>query len=375
MTSKERIQRILAHRDVDRVGLFEVFWADTADRWAREGHYAKPAEKEDEFGAGRKFRPMAVEEHFGLDLQRCKALDLVADLDAGLVTVEENEETKLVRDGNGALLRWHKHHTGTPEHVDFAVKDRVAWQEQIRPRLLRQADYRRRIDFNLYRQMKQHCDEKNLFLTCGVVGAFDLISPMCGHEYLLMGIVDDPDWVRDMCDVYARLTVELLERLFAEEGLPDGLWAWDDLGFKGKPFISPHMYRDIVQPAHKRVFDFAHSHGLKVILHSCGYVEPLVPGFLEAGVDCLQPLEVKAGMDLLKIKKQYGDRLALMGGMDARALVTNDKAVVERELQNKLPGAMAGGGYVLQVDHSVPSQVDYETYDFFARRGLEIGTY
>lgn len=375
MTSRERIQRIPAHRDVDRVGLFEVFWPDTADRWARQGRYPRPEEKEDAFGAERKFRPMAVEEHFGLDLRRCKALDLLADLDAGLVTVEENEDTRLVRDGNGALLRWHKQHTSTPEHVAFAVKDRRSWEEHILPHLKNTANHRRRVDFDLYRQMKQYCEEKELFLTCAVVGAFDLISPLCGHENLLMGIVDDPDWVREMCDVYSRLTVELLEMLFAEEGLPDGLWVWDDLGFKGKPFLSPQMYRDIILPAHKRVFDFAHSRSLKVILHSCGFVEPLVAGFLEAGFDCLQPLEIKAGMDLLKLKKQYNGRLALMGGMDARALVANDLAVVERELQSKLPGAMAGGGYVLQVDHSIPSQVNYETYDFFVRRGLEIGTY
>ncbi len=374
MTSKERIERILAHRDVDRVGLFEVFWADTAERWAKEGHYTKPETKEDEFGAGRKWTPMAIEDHFNLEIRRCKALELMADLDAGLKTIEETEDTKLVRDGNGALLRWHKQHTSTPEHVDFAVKDRKGWEEHILPHLTA-TDKRRRIDFDLYRQMKQDCKEKNLFLTCAMVGPFDTISPMCGHENLLMGIVDDPDWVRDMSELYMTMNIEMMETLFAEEGRPDGIWMWDDLGFKQKPFISPRMYKDIIQPTHKRLIDFAHSLNLKVIMHSCGFVEPLIPGFLEAGLDCLQPLEVKAGMDLLKIKSQYGDQLALIGGMDARTLVTNDLAVVEKELQTKLPGAMAGGGYILQVDHSVPSQVNYETYEFFVRKGLEIGTY
>ena len=147
------------------------------------------------------------------------------------------------------------------------------------------------------------------------------------------------------------------------------------MGFKGKPFMSPAMYKEIVWPAHKKTFDFAHSKGLPVILHSCGYVEPLVPGLIEAGMDCLQAMEVKAGMDLVKLKRAFGDRIALFGGMDIRALETNDPAQVEAELAAKLPAAMAGGGYILHTDHSVSTRVEYETYKFFLNRGREMGTY
>jgi uroporphyrinogen decarboxylase len=77
----------------------------------------------------------------------------------------------------------------------------------------------------------------------------------------------------------------------------------------------------------------------------------------------------------VKIKKDFGARIALIGGMDARALETNDLAVVDAELQNKLPAAMQGSGYVLQVDHSVSGKVRYETYKHFVDRGLAIGTY
>jgi uroporphyrinogen decarboxylase len=185
----------------------------------------------------------------------------------------------------------------------------------------------------------------------------------------------DPDWVRDMTDVYATLAINLLEMLFERAGLPDGVWVWDDLGFKHRPFMSPAMYGEMIFPAHKRLFDFAHGRGLPIVLHCDGFVEPLMPRLIEAGIDCLQPLEVKAGMDLVKIKKSYGERIALIGGMDARELISNDLARVEIELRKKLPQAMAGGGYVLQVDHSVPKGVNYETYRYFVENGLRIGTY
>ncbi|MGO9307895.1 MAG: uroporphyrinogen decarboxylase family protein [Spirochaetia bacterium] len=369
LTSRERFSRIIRHEPVDRVGLFEVFWQETARGWAGQGRFEEPE---------------MVSDHFGLDVRRTggeitpmpwKVLDLVADVDAGETVVEETSTAKLVRDGNGALLRWLKNGSGAPEHVDFMVQNRESWEERIEPWLRDERIDERRIDVGRYRQLREKCARDARFMTCGVVGAFDLMSPMCGHENLLLGMAADGEWVRRMADVYASVTVRLLEILFAREGLPDGLWVWDDLGYKNTPFMSPAMYREIVFPAHKRLFDFAHGKNLPVVLHCDGYVEALVPLLIEAGIDCLQPIETKAGMDLLRLKRNYGERIALIGGMDERVLETNDLAAVDAELGKKLPGAMAHSGYVLQVDHSVSCNVAYETYRHFVERGLQIGTY
>jgi len=192
---------------------------------------------------------------------------------------------------------------------------------------------------------------------------------------MLMGMALDPDWVKDMVDTYSRLTIELQEILFAEEGYPDGIWYYEDMGFKERPFMSPAMYKEIIQPGHKRTIDYAHSHNLPVIMHSCGMVEKLLPGMLEAGIDCLQVIEVKAGMDLLKLYKYYGDRLSFMGGIDVRVLYTNDKKKIDVELESKIPTVMKNYGYVLHSDHSIPNTVDLETYQYFVKKGLELGTY
>jgi uroporphyrinogen decarboxylase len=368
LTSKERFDRILKHQPVDRVGLFEVFWRETVQRWSAEGHFA---------------RPEMVSDHFGLDVRRTGGeitpgdyhiVNLMANLDAGEQLVEETESAKLVRDGNGALLRWLKDGSGAPEHVDFAVRDRRSWQEHIRPYLLDERSYERRLNFDSYRAVRAKCARDERFMTCGVIGAFDRMTPVCGHEHLLAGMALDPDWVTEMADLYATLTVQLLEILFEREGLPDGLWVWDDLGFKNRPFMSPAMYRQMLYPAHKKLFDFAHGRGLPVVLHCDGFVEALIPALIEAGINCLQPIEIKAGMDLLRLKRRFGEQIALIGGMDERVLETNDLQAVEA-LLSSLPGAMAGSGYVLQVDHSVSPLVNYETYRYFVERGLEIGTY
>ena len=360
LTSRERISRILQRQPVDRVGLIEGFWGDTHRKWSAEGHVG-----EDE----------SLEEHFGFDIGRAGGLDLVADLDFEPQIVEETDETKLVRSGNGALLRWWKNKSGTPEHVDFLVQDRAGWDEHIRPHLVNADNYRRRIDFEAYRKTRQESADRDLYFCWAGVNVFELMHPVCGHEYMLMGMALDPDWVKDMCNVYAQLLIDLMEILFAEEGPPDGVWFYEDMGFKNKPFMSPAMYREIVWPAHKRTFDFCHARDLPVIVHSCGYVEPLVPGLIEAGMDCLQAIEVKAGMDLLGLKKAYGDQIALCGGMDVRPLVANDLDAVKAELDRKMPVVMAPSGYILHSDHSIPDQVEYDTYRYFVEYGLELGTY
>ena len=72
-------------------------------------------------------------------------------------------------------------------------------------------------------------------------------------------------------------------------------------------------------------------------MHSCGFIEPLLPGMVEAGIDCLEAMEVKAGMDLLRIYKEYGEKIALMGGLDVRPVASNDIDGSRRELDSKIP--------------------------------------
>ena len=357
LTGVERIGNIFKRKPVDRIGLFEHFWGDTLKKWREGGHIA---DGED------------LSTHFGFDLGTSWAFKMVAQLDFEPEVLEETDETILTRDGNGAVLRRHKLHASTPEHVDFAVKDRASWEELVKPHL---TPSRERIKAEDYRNAKENCRAKGRFFFWSGVNVFELMHPVCGHEYMLMGMALDPDWVADMATTYADLTIALMEVLFEEEGKPDGIWFYEDMGFKERPFMSPEMYRDLIQPAHKKTFDFCHSLDLPVLVHSCGFIEPLVPGLIEAGMDCLQVIEIKAGMDLLKLKKNFGDRIVLCGGMDARNLVANDIDTIRKELNEKIPVVKENSGYILHSDHSIPTTTNYETYRFFVDEGLRLGTY
>jgi len=357
MTSLERMTRVLDFKPVDQTPVAVSPWGATVKRWRDEGHIGP---EED------------VAEHFGQDIRTGGWLSSVADLEFQAVVIEETEETITQLDGNGATLRRHKLHDSTPEHVDFAVKERAAWEELIKPRLV-DVD-RRRIPFEGYRDAKKFAAEKQRFFCWAGVAPFEQMHPICGHEYMLMGMALDPEWVKDMVMTYARLTVNHLEVLFAEEGTPDGMFFYEDMGFKQRPFMSPAMYEEIVEPGHKLLFDYSHSLGCKVIVHSCGYVEPLVPGMIRAGLDCLQAMEVKAGMDLPTLYQRFGDKISFYGGIDVRFLIANDLAGLDAEMDRKiLPVIQGGGGYILHSDHSEPPEINYETMKYFVERGRKLG--
>lgn len=353
MTGIERIQRQLQRKPVDRIGLSEHFWGDTVDLWREQGHI-----RADE----------SLTEHFKLDIEESWAFNLVADLDFEKKIMQETEETVTYLDGNGATLRWKKHSSGTPEHVDFAVRERDDWNA-LKPLL---APEERRINFANYRDAKKRCNKQNRFFCWSGVNVFESIHPVCGHEHMLAGMALDPDWVRDMAETYADLAIHLMEILFAREGKPDGIWFYEDMGYKGAPFLSPQMYRELIFPAHQKTIAFAHSLGLPVIMHSCGFIEPLLPGMVEAGIDALQAMEIKAGIDPIRIFRQYGDKISLIGGIDIRCLATNDFAVIDRELEAKLPILKQNNGFVLHTDHSVPQTVRYETYRYFIEKGFSL---
>lgn len=352
MTHKERFLKSLDRQPVDRMAWGDTLWPETVARYEAQG-VLKPGED--------------VVGHFDMSWLGGGWINCTADMDFTDRVLEETSESKLILNGNGATLRIWSHQSGTPEHVDFRVRDRAAWEKEIKPHLL-QVD-RRRINFEEYRRNRDRAKAEGRMFVWQGVAPFEQMHPVCGHEHMLIGMVDDPDWIRDMVDTYVSFTLMHLDDLFAAEGVPDALWYFEDMGFKGRPFMSPAMYLDLIQPGHARLFRYAHDLKRKAIVHSCGFVEALVPGLVEAGMDCLQALEVKAGMDAPRLARAFPGRLTFFGNIDTRVLASNDRAAIDRELEAKIPPVLETGcGYIVHSDHSIPPEVDHDTLVYFFDR-------
>lgn len=358
MTGKERMLHIIRREPTDRIGLYEHFWGDTYGEWVNN-----------------QGCPGDFTLEFGFDMVECWPTNLCARLDFAAEKVAEDEDTITMLDGNWATLRRHKKHDTTPEHIGFFIDSREKWEELVKPLLCDESALERRVNFEAYRNTKKYAADHGLFFVWSGVNVFESMHPLVGHEEMLAAMIYDPDWISDMSRTYAELTVKAQKLLFEREGLPDGIWYYEDMGYKGAPFMSPAMYDRFLFPSHKYTFDYAKSLGLPVIVHSCGFVEPLIDGLLRAGMDMLQVIEIKAGMDLLRLYKKYGDRLSFMGGIDVREIYANDRARIDAELEKKIPIVMQGHGYAVHSDHSIPKTVDYETYKYFVKKALELGTY
>ena len=101
-----------------------------------------------------------------------------------------------------------------------------------------------------------------------------------------------------------------------------------------------------------------------------------MPHMIEAGIDMLQAMEVKAGMDVVRLNKLYGDKIGFMGNIDIREIISNDRNRIDAELKKKILPLMATKTpYILSSDHSTPPDVDYASLLYFRDRGLELACY
>jgi uroporphyrinogen-III decarboxylase len=153
-----------------------------------------------------------------------------------------------------------------------------------------------------------------------------------------------------------------------------GLYIWGDIAYRQGMMFSPAYWRRAYKPQLKRICEAIHAAGLKAIYHGCGNASAVYDDMIEVGVDCYNPLEAKAGLDVLDLKKKYGTRWAFNGNIDVPTLATNDRDKVRREVLRKL-NAAKGGGYIVQSDHSIPGDVDAATYDFYIHLVREYGRY
>jgi hypothetical protein len=111
-----------------------------------------------------------------------------------------------------------------------------------------------------------------------------------------------------------------------------------------------------------------------VVYHGCGNPTAILDDFVHMGLDGYNPLEAKADLDVVELKKEYAGKLAFVGNIDVRVLETGDPALIKREVLYKLRAAK-GGGWVFQSDHSVSSAVSPESYELAIRTLREFGSY
>jgi uroporphyrinogen decarboxylase len=330
----------------------DVPWSDTLKAWVDEG---MPADEK-----GCAIDPV---EHFGFDMAGCGGWFDWHPKRGVQELVEETEEWKVVRNGSGAVLKWWKNKSGTPEHIDFAMTSREIWERDYRPLLLK-VD-RERVDLKGAVEALAKRRAQGRWTHYGHLFIWEGMRQSMGDYTLYTSLLTDPDWIHDYNRVYTDFSKTYFAMLIEEAGRPDGIWIYEDLGYKHRLFASPRVLEELIFPYYAELVAFFHARDLPVVLHSCGFVEPALDLICTAGFDALNPMEVKAGNAPLRIAEKYGDQLALIGGLDARVLESADRGIIRREVTSLVEGMKARGArYVYASDHSISTNVRYEDFRY-----------
>ena len=352
MTTHERFTRMFAHQDADRIPIWDGPWPSTIERWQREG---MPTD-------------VSYVEYFDLDHLAGIHHDNSPRYEARIL--EETDSYVVQTTPWGVTLKNWKHAGGTPKFLDFTICDRETWnlaKERMTP-----SD-----DRVNWAHLKEHYPvwrEQGAWITAGLWFGFDIThSWIVGTEKLLMALLSDPEWCMDMFEAHLSLNLAMLDKIWNAGYTFDCITWPDDMGYKGGTFFSLESYRNLLKPFHRKAADWAHARGIKVHLHSCGNINEFVPDLLEIGIDALNPLEVKAGMNPIDLKKRYGDSLVLHGGVNA--VLWPDRDAITAEMRRVIPTMKENGGYIFASDHSIPDSVSLEDFRHIIELAKELGSY
>jgi uroporphyrinogen decarboxylase len=352
LTTRQRFKRMFEHKEADRVPMLGGPWASTLERWRREG------------------MPSGVDfaEHFGLD----RVIGIRGDVSPRYEeeVVEETEDYIVRRDFWGTTAKNWKHASSTPHWMARTIVDRESW-EAAKARMVMGPD---RIDWHRLEQNYAEWREKDWWIQGNLWFGFDVThARVVGTERLLVWMVEEPELVIDIFDAQLDCSLQLLDLVWDRGYTVDSIYWPDDMGYRNGTFFSVDMYRDLLKPVHKRAIDWAHSRGIVAHLHSCGNINALVPELVDIGLDALNPLEVKAGMDPVHLKETYGDELVLHGGLNA--MLWDDIDRTKSEIRRLMPILKQNGGYIFQEDHSIPDSVSLEDFREIVALAKELGTY
>ena len=197
---------------------------------------------------------------------------------------------------------------------------------------------------------------------------------LMGMDNLLMAMALQPDFVHKLFAKMADVNIEVIRR--AIRAGANTISLGDDYCANRGPLMSPAMFREFIFPQLKRAVDTIHQEGAKCIKHCDGDIRPILDIMIEAGIDCINPLEPVANMDVAKIKAQYGDRICIMGNIDCAELLCNcSTAQVEQAVRECIEKGAGGGGLIVSSSNSIHSGVKPENYSAMIQAVKRWGKY
>jgi len=382
MTGRERVIAAIERKPLDRIPRYDAFWEDALERWQGEG-LCLPEARYITVEGEQKQIGTPQGDYFDFDFMPLY-MDISMRFPTGLVADDGVKIT--VADRCGYTAQKFKGRASSMHFISHMVEDEEDW-EKYKDRLTLDLSDTSRVDCESYylhtkeypswdgfQEIFRAYRETGKFIPVTVYGPWEAAWRHHGYEASLMDLIAEPEMMSEMFEKLTELTITTVQHMIDLDCKPDAVWLIEDMGGTHTPQVSPKVFKELMQPCHKKLGDFLHENGIYFFMHSCGYIEPFLPGLVEAGLDVIQAIQANTGMHVKDLKPKFGDKLTFFGNISVQNFKEGSEAI-EAELREKLPIAMAGGGYIYHSDHSIPSEVSLETYLHAMKVLDEIGSY
>jgi len=280
--------------------------------------------------------------------------------------IEETEEHKIWRDGLGRTMKLPKATATLALPLDYPVCTMDDWLK-IKPWYEYTPD---RIATDWEAKTREHLAADRV-ISVSIPGGFDEPRQLLGEENLCIAYYEQPELIHDILQTISDTAYRVLDTVSSKAPI-DRLFVHEDMAGKSGPLAGPMQIREFIQPYYRRIWDMLQNRGTRIFdQDSDGDMNPVIDVFLEAGINCMHPMEPAANMDIVKVREKYGKRLAFYGGIDKHVLRRTQEEI-RRELEYKIPPMLATGGCVLALDHRIPNGTPLENYRYYIKAIWEL---
>ena len=361
MNPRERFLACNRFQNVDYAPFVEIAaWGQTYERWLAEG---MPKD------ANTNFNTLRGNEYFGFEQWEYIPINVGMIPTFQYEVIEEDERIIVFRGADGITHRALKEgqargtRASMDQYIEFPVKNRADF-EGIKKRYDPQNPARYPRNWGELVETWKTRDYPLALTGIGGFGFYSMLRRWMGTEKACTIFYDDLALAEEMLDFLTDFFIETTQRALDEVEV-DWYNYFEDFAFKTGPLISPQLFKEFLLPRYSHINDYLRKNGVDIIsLDSDGNIEALLPMIIDSGINHICPLEQAAGMDAVKIRKQYGTALALLGGIDKRELAKGKKEI-EKELLRQMPYLLETGGYIPTVDHSIPPDVSYANFTYY----------
>ena len=280
--------------------------------------------------------------------------------------IEETGDYVIHLDVLGRRMKLFKAAATRAHPLDYPVTDMDSWL-RMKPLY----EYREERFAPGWAEAARAARDDGALIVASIPGGFDEPRQLMGEEELCIAYYDQPELVHDILGTIGATAERVLERVTREVQL-DQLSVHEDMAGKSGSLVGPKQIEAFIRPYYRRAWDPVRSRGARIFQQdSDGGMESVIPAFLDCGLNSMYPMEPAAGNDIVRVRKTYGRRLAMMGGID-KHVIRRTKAEIRAELEYKLQPMMREGGMAFGLDHRIPNGTPLDHYRFYVKTAREM---